>query len=113
MRQLFSTKLRIILVLAVLITAGLAVAAGVTNQTLPEMVVQTVLAPFKAALNTMTNQAEQYYSYMFRYEALAPENEQLKANIAEMEDVARRADATARENERLRAMLDFTATHED
>ena len=113
MRNLFSTKLRIIIVLAVLITAALAVAAGVTNQTLPGTVVQTVLTPFKAAFNALTKQAEQYYSYMFRYEALAAENEQLKADIAQMEDVARQADATARENERLRALLDFKTTHED
>ena len=112
MRNLFSTKLRIIIVLAVLITAALAVAAGVTNQTLPGTVVQTVLTPFKAAFNALTKQAEQYYSYMFRYEALAAENEQLKADIAQMEDVARQADATARENERLRALLDFKTTHE-
>ena len=113
MRNLFSTKLRIIIVLAVLITAALAVAAGVSNQTLPGTVVQTVLTPFKAAFNALTKQAEQYYSYMFRYEALAAENEQLKADIAQMEDVARQADATARENERLRALLDFKTTHED
>ena len=112
MRNLFSTKLRIIIVLAVLITAALAVAAGVSNQTLPGTVVQTVLTPFTAAFNALTKQAEQYYSYMFRYEALAAENEQLKADIAQMEDVARQADATARENERLRALLDFKTTHE-
>ena len=113
MRNLFSTKLRIIIVVAVLVTAALAVAAGVTDQTLPGTVMQTILTPFRAALNALTQQAEQYYSYMFRYEALAAENEQLKANIAQMEDVARQADATARENQRLRALLDFKTTHED
>jgi len=113
MRNLFSTKLRVIAVLAVLITAGLAVIAGVTDQTLPEVIVQGALAPFRAAMNSLTNTAEKYYSYMFRYESLAAENEQLKADIAQMEDVARQADATERENQRLRAMLDFSATHED
>ena len=113
MRHLFSTKLRIILVLAVLITAGLAVLAGVTNQTIPGMIVQGFLAPFRAAGNALTNTAEQYYSYMFRYEALAAENEALKADIAQMEDVARQADSVGRENERLRALLNLKATHED
>ena len=113
MRNLFSTKLRIIVVLAVLITAGLAVVAGVTNQTLPGMIVQGALAPFRAAMNSLTNTAEKYYSYMFRYESLSAENEQLRSDIAQMEDVARQADATERENQRLRALLDFAATHED
>ena len=113
MRNLFSTKLRIIVVVAVLITAALAVAAGVSSQTAPGTFVQTLLTPIKSGFNALTKQAEQYYSYMFRYEALAAENEQLKASIAQMEDVARQADATARENQRLRALLDFKTTHED
>ena len=112
MRHLFSTKLRIILVVAVLLSAALAVVAGVTNQTLPGMIVQGVLAPFKSALNSLTNLAEQYYSYMFRYESLAAENQKLKADIAQMEDVARQADMVSRENERLRGMLDLQSTHE-
>ena len=113
MRNLFSTKLRVIVVVAILITAALAVAAGVSNQTAPGTFVQTLLTPLKSGFNALTKQAEQYYSYMFRYEALAAENEQLKASIAQMEDVARQADATSRENQRLRALLEFKTTHED
>ena len=113
MRNLFSTKVRVILVLAVLLTAALAVVAGITNQSLPNLIVQGVLAPFKAVGNALTNTAEQYYSYMFRYESLSAENDELKAEIAEMEDVARQADAVTRENERLRALLDLKTTHED
>ena len=113
MRHLFSTKVRIILVLAVLLAAGLAVVAGVTNQSLPNMIVQGFLAPFRSAGTTLTETAEKYYSYMFRYEALEAENEALKADIAEMEDVARQADSVSRENTRLRALLEFKETHED
>ncbi len=112
MRNLFSTRIKVIAVVAVLLAAALTVLSNVTGQTIPDMVVQTALAPFKAAGNALTNQAEQYYSYMFRYEALAAENEQLKAEIAQMEDVARQADAVSRENERLRKQLDFLSTHE-
>ena len=112
MRHLFSTKLRIILVVAVLLSAALAVAAGVTNQTLPGMIVQGILAPFKSAVNSLTGLAEQYYSYMFRYESLAAENQKLKADIAQMEDVARQADMVSRENERLRGMLELQSSHE-
>ena len=112
MRNLFSTKVRVILVLAVLLTAALAVVAGVTNQSLPNVMVQGVLAPFRNAGTTLTETVEKYYSYMFRYEALEAENEALKADIAEMEDVARQADSVSRENERLRALLTFKASHE-
>ena len=95
-----------------LLSAALAVAAGVTNQTLPGTIVQGILAPFKSAVNSMTSLAEQYYSYMFRYETLAAENQKLKADIAQMEDVARQADMVSRENERLRGMLELQSSHE-
>ena len=112
MRNLFSTRVKVIIVVAVLLAAALTVMSNVTGQTIPDLVVQAALAPFRAAGNALTKQAEQYYSYMFRYEALAAENEQLKAEIAQMEDVARQADAVSRENERLRNQLDFLSTHE-
>ena len=113
MRNLLSTRLKVIIVVAVLLAAALTVLSNVTGQTVPDLVIQGALAPFRAAGNALTKQAEQYYSYMFRYEALAAENEQLKAEIAQMEDVARQADSVSRENERLRALLDLKSTHED
>jgi len=113
MRNLFSTKVRIILVIAALITAACVILASVGNQTLPGTIVQGLLAPIKAIGNTLTRTAEQYYSYMFQYEALAAENAELKKEIAEMEDVARQAESTARENQRLRGLLSLQAAHED
>ena len=113
MRQLFNTKLRILVIIAVLLTAVLSVMSGLTNRSVPELVIQGVLTPFRAAGTALTRTAERYYSYMFRYEALEAENEALKASIAEMEDVARQADATTRENARLRNIIGLKETHED
>ena len=113
MRNLFSTRVIVILVITGLLTAGLAVLSGVTNTSIPDLVVQGLLTPFRAAGTALTNTAEKYYGYMFRYEALAAENEVLEERIAEMEDVARQADSVSRENERLRKLLDLKATHED
>ena len=113
MRNLFNTKLKIIVILAVLVTATLSVMAGLTNRSIPELMVQGVLAPFRAAGTSLTKTAERYYSYMFRYEALEAENEALKASIAQMEDVARQADSTERENDRLRKALSLKEVHED
>ena len=112
MKQLFSTKLRIILVLVVLVTAALSVVAGLTNQSVPDLVIQGLLTPFRSAATALTNTVERYYSYMFKYEALEAENRVLKAQIAQMEDVARQADATSRENERLRKTIKLQNAHE-
>jgi len=113
MRNLFSTRVKIILVIAALLTAGLAILSGVTNTTVVDLAVKGLMAPFRAAGTALTTAAEKYYGYMFRYEALAAENEVLERRIAEMEDVARQADSTTRENQRLRELLDLKATHED
>lgn len=113
MRHLFSTKVRVILIAAVLLTAGLAVLKNAAGQTLPDKVVQGILSPFKYAANALTDQAEQLYSYMFRYESLLAENEALKSQLAQMEDEARQADAYQRENERLRELNGLLTAHED
>ena len=113
MRNLFSTRVKIILVVAALLSVSLAILSSITNTTVVDLVVQGVLAPFRATATSLTSTAEKYYGYMFRYEALAAENEVLEKRIAEMEDVARRADSVSRENERLRQALDLLATHED
>ena len=113
MRHLFSTKIKVIIVVVLLLTAGLTILSSVTGQTLPDMAVQAVLAPFRAIGNTITNQVEKYYSYMFRYEALNAENQALKQKISQMEDVARQADSVSRENQRLRDLLELKTSHED
>ena len=113
MRHLFSLKIRILLVLAVLLAVGLGVLASTTGLGIPGLLVKGVLAPFRVAGNALTIQAENIYSYMFRYEALVAENEALRAQVAEMEETARKADSMAKENQRLRDVLEMTGTHED
>ena len=79
MRILFSTRVKIILVLAALLTVGLSILSGVTNTTVADLAVQGILAPFRATATSLTRPAEKYYGYMFCYEALAAENEVLEA----------------------------------
>ena len=112
MRQLFNTKLKIIIIVAVLLTAALSVMAGLTNHSIPELLVQGILAPFRAAGTSLTKTAERYYSYMFRYDALEAENEALKKQVAELQDTARKADATERENTRLRNTMKLLESHD-
>lgn len=113
MRHLFSTRLRVVLILAVLLSAGLAILSNATGHTLPDMLVEGMLSPFRYGMQALTTSAEQFYSYMFNYETLAAENEALKAQIADMESDARQADSYQRENQRLRSLLDLSTTRED
>ena len=113
MKRFFSKKVRNLLVTALLLTIVLAVAGGALNIDFPGLFVKGVLTPMRSGLNAMTGYVEQMYSYMFRYEALKAENEELKQRIAEMEDDARTADALRRENERYKAALDLKEGRED
>ena len=112
MRKLFNTKVRIIMVIAILITIALAIMSNVGMVTLPGVITQSLMAPVRAVGNALASTAELYYSYMFQYEALAAENAELKAQIAQMEDVARQADSVNRENARLRKLNNLKATNE-
>lgn len=113
MRHFFSTRIRVILLLSLLLTGALAVISGLTGKNIPSMVVQTVLTPLRAGANALTNQTEQMYNYMFRYEALQAENEQLKAQIAQMEEDNRLADSISRENDRLRELVELKKNNPD
>ena len=113
MRHLFTTKVRILLVVAVLLTAGLAVLSNARGESIPRVLVQTVMAPFRYAGNMLTNQAENIYTYIFEYESLKTENEALRKQVSQMEELAREADSVARENDRLRDILDMSRTNEE
>lgn len=113
MKRLFSTKVRVVLVLAALLGIILAVVTNLTGMSVPDLVVKTVLTPIREGVSKLTDQAEQIYSYLFKYEALVAENEALKEQIAQMQDDARVADSVSRENARLRDLLELKDNHED
>ncbi|MBQ8748775.1 MAG: rod shape-determining protein MreC [Oscillospiraceae bacterium] len=113
MKHLFTSRVRVVLVAAVLLAIVLAVVSSLTGLKLPQMMVQGVLAPFRAGVSKLTDQAQQLYDYIFSYESLLAENEALKEQLAAIENEARDAYAVKQENEELRAMLDLKTTHED
>ena len=113
MKHFFSTRVRVVLIIAVLLAIVLAVVSNLTGMSIPDMVVKGVLTPIRTGASRLTDQAEQLYNYMFEYESLAAENAALKEELAQMKEDAREADAVARENDRLRALLGLTEARED
>ena len=105
MKQFFSKRVRIVLIVAVLLAVALTVISSLTGTNIPAAVVKGVLTPLRTGASRLTSQAEQMYDYMFKYESLAAENEMLKEKLANIEDDARRADSVARENAALRAAM--------
>jgi rod shape-determining protein MreC len=113
MKHLFTRRVRTVIIVCLLLAVGLSVVSGLTGINLPSMVVQGVLTPIRSGAAALTQGAQQLYNYIFRFEAISAENEQLREQIAQMEDDARKAGAIARENERLRQLLELKQTHED
>ena len=112
MRHFFTTKVKVIVIIAVILAVVIALITNLTGMSLGDLAVKGILQPLRAGASKMTEKAEQIYSYIFRYEALAAENEALKEQISDMEAEARQFDFVSRENDRLRALLELTEHNE-
>ena len=113
MKHFFTSRVKTVLVAALLLAVVLTVVSSLTGMQLPDLFVKGILSPIRSGVSQLTDRAEQLYNYMFEYETLLSENQKLKEQLAQIEDEARQADSIARENERLRAMLKLLETNED
>jgi rod shape-determining protein MreC len=113
MKYFFTTKVKIVLVAALLLSAALAVIGSLTGMNPGDMLVKGVLTPLRTGLSTMTDHAERLYGYLFDYEALVAENEALKAELAKLQEDAANAAAVQRENDRLRDLVELRKKHPD
>ena len=107
MKRFFTSRVWAVIFIAILAAALLAVGSSLSGDSAGGSLVQNFLSPFRTGASYLTDRAEQFYNYMFEYESLLVENQRLKEQLAQMEDDARRADSVSRENDRLRAMLEF------
>ena len=113
MKHFFSTRVRVVIIVALLLAVGLTVVGDLTNLNIGDMLVKGILTPIRTGASRLTDQAQQLYNYMFRYESLVAENESLKEQIAQLEEDVRMADSISRENDRLRDALSMKEARED
>lgn len=113
MKRFFSTRVKIVLICAVVLTILLTLISSLTGLGLPEMMVKGVLTPLRTGVSKLTQGAERLYGYMFSFEALEAENQSLKEQVAQLQQDAREADAIDRENQRLRDLLELKQNNED
>ena len=105
MKHFFTTRVKVVLIAAVILAVALAIIGNLTGTDPLSMAVQGILTPLRAGASNLTDRVERLYDYIYRYEALEAENEALRQQIAQMEDATRIADSVSRENERLRQLL--------
>ena len=113
MRKGMSPRIKLILVLAVVVSVLLAIASALFGTTFLHKAVQGILTPFRGGVTAISTQIERYYNYVFSFESLEAENAYLQDKISQMEEEMRTADALERENKRLKELLNLPEEHID
>ncbi|MBP8639309.1 MAG: rod shape-determining protein MreC [Oscillospiraceae bacterium] len=105
-------RLGIVVVMVALIFG--VVARGTNgNAGVVENAAASLSTPVERGSTGFVGWLEGVYGYMFKYDSLAAENEELKVKLAEAEIKLREAKNAENENERLRELLSLREKHKD
>lgn len=92
---------------------GFAASRSADGASAVENAAASITMPVKEGTTGIKGWLESIYGYMFRYDKLVEENEQLKVQLAEAEKKLRQAEEAESENVRLHELLDLREKHED
>ena len=115
MKKFFNTRIRVVLVvaaLAALITMGFIILRPGSASPMNNAV-SIVMTPVKNAATILVRKAENLYNYIFGYEMLAAENEQLRVEMAQQNQDIRDSQTYKEENEHFRSLLSLREKHTD
>ncbi len=113
-KKLLTSKVKILLIAAVVLSILTTVLVAVTGGVSPgQNLVGTLLTPFRSVVAAVDRQAVNFYNYLFAYESLQAENQELERQILAMEKDVQEAHELQRENQRLKALLGLSEEHED
>lgn len=101
----------VVLVVALLAGVGSVMLKGKAG--LVRNITGTAKAPVQRLVSSAAEWLESIYGYMYEYDRLLAENEQLRSELAKAQEEARNGIAAVEENERLRELLDFEEKHSD
>ena len=73
----------------------------------------TVTAPVRSLVSSVLDWADGVYNYVFRYDEMNAELEDLRQQVAQLEAQLRENDQAVQENEQLRQLLKLQAKHQD
>ena len=101
------------LVLAAALLTGVAAAKGDGLASAGEDTAGAVRSPFQKVAQALVSRVEGFYGWLFNYEMLLQENENLRAQIAELEQQVRDNQQASEENIKLRELLNLSQKHTD
>ncbi len=105
-------RLGIVVVLVALIFA-FVVSRSNGNAGVVENAAASLSLPVKQGSTGFVGWLEGVYGYMFKYDSIAKENEDLKVQLAETKTKLRESEDATNENKRLRQLLDLREKHKD
>ena len=100
----------IVIAAAFLVLLGAATRSGVG---FVQNVTGIVAAPMQKVLSSTVNWFNSMYGYLYRYDAMMEENQELRTQLAEAQQAAREGIAASEENVRLRQSLELRQKHTD
>jgi rod shape-determining protein MreC len=74
---------------------------------------EALMKPVKSVMSSIAGELEHIYGYMYEYDKIVAENEELKAEIADLQQEYREYTEISEENERLRELLNLSQRHSD
>lgn len=115
MRELFRSKIFILLVLLLVALAILAASTAGNRAAVSwaEDAVNTVAQPFQRFSVRASNAIIDFFERLFKTTDSDKENEQLKVRLAQYETMENELASLRQENERLKALLNYAGTLED
>ena len=115
MRELFKSKIFIILLIVVVILAALAIATAGNRSSVTwlEDAVNTVAQPVQRFSVRASNAIIGFFERIFKTTDADQENEQLKVRIAQYETMENELNSLRQENERLKSLLNYAESMGD
>ena len=101
------------LVIAIALLFGVTTALGNGEANGAEDMAGDVRSPFQKVAQALVSRVEGFYGYLFSYDMLVQENENLRAQIAELEKQVRENAQAKEENVKLRELLNLSQKHSD
>lgn len=106
------TILGIVTLVIVLITAvSMSISNG--SEGFFGNVITAVTRPARVAMSSIADNLERVYGYMYEYDQLLEEKQELEQELARLQEDFRNYEDIMEENERLRGLLDLSQQHAD
>ena len=115
MKDFFHKNGVLLLIIALLLSLLVCISSALMGGTADPLsnAATTITAPVRGLVSNVLNWAEGVYNYVFRYEELNTELDDLRKQVADLEAQVRENSEAARENQQLRQLLRLQAKHQD